>query len=338
MERIKWLQKQLHSWKVEGCLIENTVDLFYLTGFELSAGSLLVSPRTCRLFIDGRYLEMVQEKGSLPFAGISALEKHLQGKKKIAFDSRTTCYERYVRLKSFGLSLKPIPGLLKEARGLKDAYEIELMKKSGHLAMRGIEHLERLIKPGIMEKDLARAYEFFCIENGADKLAFEPIIAFGQNTALPHHRAGSTVLKSGDLVLIDVGVTLNRYCSDLTRVVFFGKKDPQLKNMYLAVRAAHQAALEICRAGTKISALEEAAYVPIREAGLEKLLVHSLGHGVGLEVHEFPRVSKKGEDKDVLLESGMTITIEPGLYLPGKGGVRYEDTVIIREDSYEFAL
>lgn len=336
MERIKKLQKLLKEWKVEGCLIENRIDLFYLTGFDLSAGTLLVLRRSCRLFIDGRYLESVRREKKIPFAKLETLDTHLKG--ELAFDSCTTSFARYQQLKKQKCTLKPIPRLLKQLRGKKDPEEIELLKKSGTLNLQGIEYIQKLLKEGITEKELASAFEIFCLKKGAEKLSFEPIIAFGANTALPHHRAGSTVLKKGDLVLMDVGVVVGRYCSDLTRIFFFGKKDLELKKIETAVKEAHAAALALCRSGVKVSALEDAAHAVIKKAGLEKLLAHGLGHGVGLEVHEYPRINKKSEDKDLLLESGMVITIEPGLYLPGKGGIRYEDTVIIKENGYEFAL
>lgn len=337
VNRIKLVQKKLGEWKVDGCLIENKFDLFYLTGLDLSAGSLLIFPHSYCLFIDGRYLESVKRKKSIPYALFKDLPKNIK-EKNIAFDSNWTSYSRYLKLKSFRCALEPIAGLLKEIRGKKEEKELVLMKKSGKLALEGIQYLESLFKPGITENELAKAFEIFCLERGAEKLAFDPIIGFGANSALPHHRAGNSTLKKGDLVLIDVGIVLDHYCSDLTRVFFYGKEDPELKKMYRVVLAAYREALKHCRAGNKVGMLDQIAYDVIVEAGFKKQIAHSLGHGVGLEVHEFPRVNQKGEDKNILLESGMVLTIEPGLYLPGKGGVRYEDTVIIKEDGYEFAL
>jgi Xaa-Pro aminopeptidase len=338
MDRIKKLQKQLLQWKVEGCLVENTTDLFYLTGIELTAGSLFVLPRSVRLFVDGRYFEMVQKKGTVPCGNVQEVERFLKEEKKIAFDSSCTSYGRFLKLKKWGCSWKAIPGLLKELRVQKDPSEIAFLKKSGRLALKGIEHVASLLKEGITEKELAKEFEIFCLKQGAERLAFDPIIAFGKNTAYPHYRAGNTRLKQGDLVLVDAGVVIDHYCSDLTRVFFFGKEDPEIKKMFNVVKKAQQAALELCRPGTTLGELDEAAGEVIAKAGMQSRVAHGLGHGVGLEIHEFPRVSIKGEDRSVKLLPNMVITIEPGLYLLDKGGVRYEDTIIITENGYEFAL
>ncbi|MES2344553.1 MAG: Xaa-Pro peptidase family protein [Chlamydiota bacterium] len=337
MKRIQQLQEQLSLWDVDGCLVENPIDLFYLTGLTLSTGSLLVCTDSVCLFVDGRYKAMVQETGVVPYGDILELDRHLKNK-KIAFDSSTTVYQRFVKLEKTDCALKAIPGLTKELRVIKDSQEIAILKKSGKLALSGIEYVATLLKPGVTEKELAREFELFCLEGGASGLSFPPIIAFGSNSALPHYRSGNRVLQEGDIVLIDAGAILNNYCSDLTRMVFFGKEDPQLKKMYDSIREAHKAALSCCRPGTPLRVLDETARKSIEDAGLGELIVHGLGHGVGLEVHEFPSVNMKGDDKDVLLRAGMVITIEPGLYLPGKGGVRYEDTIIITDNGYEFAL
>ncbi len=338
LERIKKLQKHLSLWKVDGCAIENPIDLYYLTGLDLSAGILLVFPKSFRLFVDGRYLEMVRNSGSIPCGALEEIPLALKGKKKLAFDSLTTAYARYSKLKQWGCALKAVPGLVKGLRAIKSAAEIALLKKSGKLLYEGIRFVETLLKPGISEKEAARKFEIFCLEKGAERLAFDPIIAFGQNSAFPHHRAGSAILKKGDVVLVDAGVVIEHYRSDMTRMFFCGKEDPQLKKMYDTVRRAQSAALLLCRPGAMLEDLEFAANREVEEAGLEHLLAHGLGHGVGLEIHEFPRVNLKGEDRKVLLKEGMVITIEPGLYLPGKGGIRYEDTIIITDVGYEFAL
>lgn len=338
MQRIKKLQKQLLQWKVEGCLVESPVDLFYLTGFELTAGSLLVSPRSARLFVDGRYFEMVQQKGTVSCGNIQEIERFLKEKKKVAFDSYTTSYERFLKLKKWNCVWKAIPRLLKELRVQKEAAEIAFLKKSGQLALKGIEHVRSLLKEGITEKELAREFEIFCLDRGAERLAFDPIIAFGKNTAYPHYRAGNARLKKGDAVLVDAGVVVDHYRSDLTRMFFFGKEDPEIKKMFDLIKKAQKAALALCRPGITVGELDEAAREVIIKAGMQSCLAHGLGHGVGLETHEFPRVSIKGEDRAVKLLPNMVITIEPGLYLVDRGGVRYEDTIIITENGYEFAL
>ena len=152
---------------------------------------------------------------------------------------------------------------------------------------------------------------------------------------MPHYKTGDAVLKDGDIVLIDIGVSLNHYHSDMTRVVFFGKPSSELKKLYAVVQESQEAALKICKPGTAVAALDQAARSVMKRENVEKYFVHSLGHGIGIETHEFPRIKDGGEDGKVLLKEGMVITIEPGLYLPGIGGVRYEDMVLITKDGYE---
>ncbi len=184
------------------------------------------------------------------------------------------------------------------------------------------------------ELEVARALEIYCLKNGAEGMSFESIIAFGKNSALPHHHPGNTKLKENDIALFDLGVILNGYCSDMTRVDFVGKGNSTLRKLYDVNRAAQKVALAKCRPGVKLKELDQAARRVMASAELEELFIHNLGHGVGLEVHESPSISSKGIDRNVMLEEGMAITIEPGLYLPGKGGVRYEDTIVITAKGY----
>jgi Xaa-Pro aminopeptidase len=166
-------------------------------------------------------------------------------------------------------------------------------------------------------------------------MAFEPIIAFGANSALPHHRASETKLKAGDVILIDIGVVLNNYRSDMTRVILPKKPSAFVKQIYTIVREAQQAALDLCKPGVPLKALDLATREVMRKADVETHFVHSLGHGVGLDIHEYPRIKFDGEDKEVILKPGMVITIEPGLYFPKQFGVRYEDTIAITKTGYE---
>jgi Xaa-Pro aminopeptidase len=142
-------------------------------------------------------------------------------------------------------------------------------------------------------------------------------------------------MKGGDIVLIDIGVIVEKYHSDMTRMLFYQKPDPELEKLHHINKSAHDAALLLCRPGTKIGMLDRAARDVMAKHGVEALFVHSLGHGIGLETHEYPRIKWDGEDKDLLLQPGMVFTVEPGLYVPGKGGVRYEDTILITEAGYE---
>lgn len=334
----------LKKAKLDACIIENALDLFYYTGLKLSSGRLLLHPKETLLLVDGRYLQLAQEKAPCEVA-LDSQQKlfdfcERQKVRRLGFDGRTTSYEHFKRLEvwkeqtKLNIQLVCASALFKTARVVKDSDEIAKMKKSAALLWKGFEYICVSLKTGITEKELSRRFEIFCLERGADRLSFEPIIAFGTNSAMPHYRSQNVALKEGDAVLIDIGVVLDQYHSDMTRVVFFKRENAYLKKLYEIAKRAQKSALKLCRPGVKIKELDLAARKVMREEKVEELFVHSLGHGIGLETHEFPRIKYNGDDKDVALQSGMVFTIEPGLYVPGKGGVRYEDTVVITETGY----
>lgn len=340
-KRLKKLISKLEKEKIDGCVIQSPVDLYYLTGLSLSLGTLFIFKGESCLFVDGRYIQTAEEKSPVD---VQLLEhKHLKSfiqkhaPKNVAFDSETSTYSQYEKLLPLfsKVELVPYSGILKDLRLIKDSYEQDALRRSAALLWKGYRYLQKRVRKGVSETTLAREFEFFCRENGAEKLAFDPIIAFGKNSAMPHYRPGASKLKSGDIVLIDIGVVVDSYRSDMTRTLFFGPPDPKLKKWQAIVKEAHDAALEICRPGARAGALDEAARAVMRREGVEEYFIHSLGHGVGLEIHEFPRLKSTGDDKNLVLEEGMAITIEPGLYLPGKGGIRYEDTIIVTKDGYE---
>ncbi len=331
-ERIARFQAFLKKEKVEGCVIDNPIDLFYLTGLSLSLGRLVVVAKGATLFVDGRYFQMCQQSSPVKVEKSSqeGLKKFLKGIKTLGFDSAYTSVDNCDHLqKLFPKKLKKIRGPLKTIRAIKDADEISALKKSADLLWKGFLYIRKILKEGITEEAVSKKFEVYCLNNGAAGVAFEPIIAFGEGSALPHHRAGTRCLKKGDIVLVDIGVIVDKYHSDMTRTFYYGKKNPQLVAMEKVVKRAHKAALKLCRPGTKVKNLDLAARQEMKKSGMEDLFVHSLGHGVGLEIHEFPRIRKEGDDQDVVLEAGMVITIEPGLYLPGVGGIRHEDTIVI---------
>src|SRR6185436_14730252 len=323
--RVSKLQAFLKSWKADGCLIENPLDLFYLTGLELSLGGLIVLPNTAKLFVDGRYIEFAKKNSPFPVELLSteAVNSFLRPVQTLVFDSSSTTVHRYDQLKKLEKNLSGISQPLRQLRLIKDPAEIKAMKKSAAVVWKGFEHIRRSLKVGITEKELALSFEIFFRKNGAEKLSFNPIIAFGKNSAYPHYRAGDVKLKKDQLVLVDIGVVVDHYHSDMTRTIFFGKPDPRLVLLETVVKKAHAEALSLCKSGTKIEDLDKAARRVIQKAGLQELILHSLGHGIGLETHEFPRIKYQGEDQNVILCEGMVVTIEPGLYLPGVGGVRY---------------
>jgi len=340
-KRLQELGNKMHAQGCETCLIQNPLDLLYLTGLPLSAGKLCVHAKETLLFVDGRYLQIAQEKAPMKVcldekeAVLTFLHAHKC--KSVWFDGQHTSYEAFLRWKQTVKDIDFVSksSFFKTLRVIKDDQEIHKMKKSAQLLWQGFQHIRAQLKGGITEKELSKRFEIFCLEQGGEGLAFEPIIAFGPNSAMPHYRSKDVPLKAGDIVLIDIGVIVDQYHSDMTRVLFFQTPDPDLEKYYQINKAAHDAALTACRPGIPIGMLDRAARDVMAAHQVEHLFVHSLGHGIGLETHEFPRIKWDGEDKDVLIEPGMVFTVEPGLYVPGKGGVRYEDTILITETGYE---
>lgn len=212
------LQLLLKEWNVEGCLIENPLDLFYLTGLQLSAGALVVSRKNCALFVDGRYIEFAKKNSPFP---VHLLDK-LSFTPTMAFDSHSTTFDRWEKLSK--TKLTPISQPLKTIRAIKEKDELKALEKSAKLLWKGFEHIRRKLKVGVTEKEIACELEVFWLQHGAEATSFDPIIAFGKNSAYPHYRAGDTKLKKGDIVLCDIGVVLDHYHSDMTRTFFSGSR------------------------------------------------------------------------------------------------------------------
>ncbi|MFQ5729514.1 MAG: M24 family metallopeptidase [Waddliaceae bacterium] len=344
-ERLKKLQHLLKEASCEGLVVEDPTDLYYLTGLNLSSATLLVHTKGAHLTIDGRYYEMCKKSSPFPV--------HLQKKneplmtllakpelkfvKNIAFNTDSTSYERYRQLKKEiqKRSLKPIANPIAKLRCIKDLTETDTLRKAARLGSEGFDFVCTLLKEGISEAEIAVELEIFWKRKGGKGLAFDPIIAFGPNSSMPHYNVGNEHLQKNTSVLIDIGVNFQHYHSDMTRVVFFGKPDPEILVIYDIVQRAQQKALALCRPSTQIGDLDAAARDFISEQGYGENFTHGLGHGIGLDVHESPTLRNQPPYKEIPLEPGMVITIEPGIYLPGIGGVRIEDTIVITPDGYE---
>jgi Xaa-Pro aminopeptidase len=328
ISRIEKLQKTL---PVEAFLITNPIDLFYFTGLDLSTGKLLVKKSEATLFVDGRYIEAAIAKSPIPviLANEKTFLENLKGVSALGIDSETTSYQGFLDLEKLGIVIKPLKGVISLLRAVKEFSEIELLKKAADLGSLGHDFVVSLLQEGVSEKDLAFELEYFWKKKGAEGVGFDPIIAFGANSSMPHYRAGDTKLKSGDIVLIDIGVKLDHYYSDMTRVHFFGTPNPKLVEIRDLVLKAHHLAVELLKPGVTIGAVDDAARLFIASNGYGEHFNHGLGHGVGLEIHEYPTVRRVADFAQVALEEGMVITIEPGIYLPKIGGVRIEDTLVI---------
>jgi Xaa-Pro aminopeptidase len=349
---IRWRKavELLIKKKCDLFLIDDPTMIFYLTGVELSLGRLYLGREKKVLFVDGRYFEYAKKTASCDVLlskeenfrsfFLSLEKKEIQ----VGFDSNNVTVLSHQHLLAFAESMKKLNRSLLfkdlyfpfcELRLLKESKEIAALQSSASLNWKGFEHVCSLLKEGVTEEEMAWEFEKFCREGGAEKMAFDPIIAFGENSACPHHHPGKRALKKNEIVLIDVGVMLDSYASDMTRSIFFGSPHPKLAEFYTVVQRAQRKALMLCKPGERLGALDEAARKEITAAGFGELFVHRLGHGVGLEVHEYPSIAKEGEDSQRILEPGMVFTVEPGIYLQGLGGVRYEDTIVITDAGYE---
>jgi Xaa-Pro aminopeptidase len=342
LDRIEKLQLWVEEKEV-GCLIvDNPLDIFYVCGVQVSSGRLLVYPREAELFVDGRYFEMCKEGSGVP---VSLLENdnhlrhildHTPMVHSIAFDSVYTAYSSYDKIVGYireqgkkDVVMLPYEAPLQDIRVIKDEGEIQKLRDAADLGNKGFEYGCSLLQEGVTEAEIAREVEIFWKREGGEKPAFDLNISFGSHSSMPHHKPGSRQLRKGDIVLMDIGVTLDKYNSDLTRVVFFGEPDPVLEAIYSVVKKAQEAALLRCVSGVTAGELDAAARDVIENCGYGAYFTHSLGHGIGLEVHEYPYLKNKAPHSDVVISPGMAFTIEPGIYLPGKGGVRIEDTVIL---------
>lgn len=350
-KRIRTVQKYLKSKRLDGIIVDNPLNIFYLTGIELSMGTLLVTEKFAQLVIDNRYFESCKPR---PYLFVMRWEsgwliKLLQQKRfakvnSLGFDSENTSYDKYLiyrkeikQLKkdSVGeriVSLKPLQNPIRTLRTIKDGDEVAALKEAAHLGSQGFDFVSSLLQEGVTELELANKLEIFWKERGSKGVAFESIIAFGSNSSMPHYKPSTHKLKRGNPVLIDIGVNLAHYHSDMSRVLFYGKPSKQMEEIYEIVLEAQEAAITLAAPGIPLFALDTAARDCIARHGYEKYFIHSLGHGIGLEVHEYPFFKKKDH---TLLEAGMVLTIEPGIYLPGIGGVRIEDTILITKGGHE---
>jgi Xaa-Pro aminopeptidase len=324
----------------DALLVMHLPDVRYLTAFTGSNAAVTLYKGKATLFTDGRYTTQAREetqgvkididKGSAAARAVAYLLK--QGATNCAFDSgHTTVTELEAMRKALPGKLRrsfflSADGLVARIREIKDSSEIAAMRKAAALGCRLFESVLEHIVPGASEIEVAAQLELGARRGGADGMSFETIAASGARSALPHGRATRAKRPRRGFLTLDFGVILNGYCSDMTRTVHLGKPTRQEWDVYHSVLEAQQAAVAAVRPGVPCGNVDEAARSVLRKAKLEKAFSHSTGHGVGLEIHEGPRIAAKQQQ---VLEPGMIITIEPGAYLPGKFGVRIEDMVLV---------
>jgi Xaa-Pro aminopeptidase len=331
-DRIERLRELLE----EPLLVTNLVNVLYLTGFDSSNAALLVDPDRVRLFTDFRYIETaraiegvesVQTKRSL----IGWLSENLAG--RFGFEANVLPWSFAEQLREGGIELVPRKGLVEQLRAVKDEGELETFRRACAITDRMFERLVSEVPVvGRRERDVAWDIARLYHEEGADEPAFEAIVGSGPTGARPHARAGDRVIGSGELVVIDTGANVGGYMSDYTRTLATGELDGEMRDAYDVVLAAQRAGLDAIRAGKSGVDVDAAARGIIEGSEFAGTFGHGLGHGLGLDVHESPRLSTESSDT---LAAGNVVTVEPGVYLEGRFGIRIEDDVIVTEDGIE---
>jgi len=338
--RIFLIQRKLADLKIQGIIFLNIINIRYLSGFTGSDGVLIICPDKSLLLVDGRYTaQAAMEVQNIPVIeykdkvkGIVQAIKDLR-LKHIGFEAVSLSVDMYNQLTSRldGEVLIDISDDLKFFRAYKDEKEITLMKKAAAISSSAIAALIGDIKPGCTERELALQLELHARRAGADQLAFEAIVASGANSALPHAKPTDRKIKKSDFIVVDFGVKYQGYCSDETCTFAFGQLTDQQKNAYQIVKQAHDNAIAGVRANVTASDIDHCARSILGEK-YSQYFPHGTGHGVGLEVHEAPRLAPDSQD---VLEGQMVVTVEPGIYIPGLWGIRIEDTVLVKENSCE---
>jgi Xaa-Pro aminopeptidase len=340
--RLTKLREALTTEGLDAILITQPENRRYLSGFTGSAGVLLISQEQAVLATDFRYYEQVDKQApNFRLAKITDKFKtllpelvHEVGAKRVGFESAHLTVDQYKEWEEVAEDFKLVPAkeLVEGIRAVKDENELSKIKNAIALADQAIAHIVGFIEPGMTEKEVAWELEVFMRTHGAEKLAFDLIVGSGPNGAMPHATVSERVIRAGEPIVMDLGARIDGYNSDLTRTVCAGRPADKFKEIYDIVLEAQLTAEQSIRPGMTGKQADSIARKVIEEAGHGEHYGHGLGHGVGLAVHEKPGVGRLSED---VLEPGMVFTVEPGIYLPGWGGVRIEDIVVMREDGVE---
>ncbi|MCM3179987.1 M24 family metallopeptidase [Cytobacillus horneckiae] len=341
MEKIQKLRATFEKLGIDGFLVTSSYNRRYMSNFTGSAGVVLISNDKALFITDFRYTEqagkqcqgyeVVQHTGSIP-EKLASLVQQL-GIKKLGFEQDHVTYSSYQTFdKAIDAELVPISGEIEKLRLIKDESEIKILKGAANIADAAFTHILNFIQPGKTEIEVANELEFFMRKEGATSSSFDMIVASGHRGALPHGVASDKVIEKGELVTLDFGAYYNGYVSDITRTVAVGQPDAKMQEIYHIVLEAQLRGMKGIKPGITGKEADALTRDYITEKGYGDNFGHSTGHGIGLEVHEGPGLSSKS---DIVLEPGMVVTCEPGIYLPGLGGVRIEDDTIITKDGNE---
>ena len=336
--RRRALAARLDDLSVDAMLVTRLLHTRYLTGFTGSNGQVLVRPGDALFLTDGRYTE--QSKREVPdmerITYLNPLREELpamlDGIARLGFeadDLTVAGRDRLAAALGDGIELVPTTDVLEKQREVKDDEERAAIRQAQAITDAAFEQVLDGLAVGVTEQHVARQIENLMLDEGAEGLAFDSIVAFGENAAEPHHEPGHRALEEGDVVKLDIGARSDGYHADMTRTVSFGAPAPELKKIHDIVRESQQAGIDAVRGGVIGKDVDAISRDVIARAGYGDLFVHSLGHGVGLEIHEGPSFAKSADDP---VPTGAVVTVEPGIYVPGLGGVRIEDMVEVTDD------
>lgn len=350
------IRESLETLSLEALIVTPPANIRYLSNFAGSAGILVLTRDAVHLLIDFRYHEALRELQASPSACPdlrmwevpASYEEALIGcladigVTPVGFEAAHVTVARYewwretIAGRQLDITWRSTERIVEQARMVKDAAEIAILREAAARLGQVLPPVLAAVRPGVSERSVAAVIESSMREAGYERIAFDTIVASGPHSAMPHYRAGTRSLAAGDLVVLDFGGVLDGYCCDLTRTVSIGPPSREVRRVYDAVRDAHAAAVAAVRPGIDASAVDAAARDVLRDRGLGEAFGHGTGHGLGLDVHEEPRIGRPRADlPPVTLAPGMVFTIEPGAYLPGFGGVRIEDDVLVTESGVE---
>ena len=331
--KIKWLRDRLRTQNLQGMIVSNPVNVKYLTGIE-AEGELLITLKENFFITDSRYVEavntiltiedeiLVNDKKNLTKDDYAAFFIFCEN---VGFEEYFVTYAEYKELlQKYRVNLMETEHIVEAQRVIKDEKEIQYIEKACEITDKCFEYLKSFIKIGMTEKEIAFEIEKFYKTNGADDVSFEPIVASGHNSSMPHAVPGTRKIKDGDLILIDMGCKYKGYCSDMTRMMFVNYMEDEYKELYEICLRNNESAERELKDGKNMKVIAQNSNNDLKQNGYTPL--HSLGHGVGLDIHEEPLF---GIVYDQPLKENMVVTVEPGVYKPGQFGIRIEDTVLI---------
>ncbi|MGM9943354.1 MAG: M24 family metallopeptidase [Lysinibacillus sp.] len=342
MMKLTALRTMLDKMDIDGILVTSSINRTYLTDFTGSTGTVLVTKNAAFLLVDSRYttqasaqaknVTVQQINRSIFYEEIANIVK-LLGVNRLGFEQQHISFYEYSRLSQYlSVELVPLSGVIEKMRTIKSEDEITTIKKAAEISDAAFSHILSIIRPGITEVEIANELELYMRKLGATSSSFDMIIASGLRSALPHGIASEKVIESGDIVTLDFGAYYKGYCSDMTRTISVGEPSQQLKEIYAIVNRALDNALSGIQAGMSGKEADSLTRDVINEAGYGAFYGHGTGHGIGLYIHEDIFMSPTCEE---LVEVGMVLTVEPGIYIPGVGGVRIEDDIVVMENGVE---